>query len=80
MTLRSDRQVVLEVGFPVQATVAGDTLRLASSRGRTVSFTVRQAGDTLYVQNATKQRRLVRRPWGCMGVAQFDAPAAECRK
>lgn len=79
MTFRSDGQVVLEVGFPVQATVTGDTLRLVSAQGPS-SFTVRQATDTLYLSDGNRQRRFVRRPWGCLGMRQFDAPAVECRE
>ncbi len=79
MTLRSDSQVVLEVGFPVEASVHADTLRLTSSRLPAASFTVRQSGDTLYTKDsAGKERRFVRRPWGCLGIATFDAPAKEC--
>ena len=79
MTLRSDGQVVLEVGIPVQATVSADTLQLSSTRLPSVSFTLYQLGDTLHVEDATgKHRRFLRRPWGCFGIAAFDAGAAEC--
>lgn len=88
MTLRSDGQVVLEVGFPVQATVSGDTLRLISSQLPTLTFqlptlTFRlyQQGDTLlHLQDAAgKNRLLLRRPWGCFGIEALDARAAECQ-
>ena len=79
MTLRSDGQVVLEVGFPVQATVSADTLQLSSTRFPSVSFTLYQLGDTLHVEDATgKHRRFLRRPWGCFGIEAFEAGAAEC--
>ena len=81
MTLRSDGQVVLEVGFPVQATVSGDTLRLISSRQLpTLTFRLYQQGDTLlHLQDAAgKNRLLLRRPWGCFGIGALDAGAAEC--
>ena len=80
MTFRSDGQVVLEVGLPVQATVSGDTLRLVSAQGPASSFTVRRATDTVYLSDGNRQRRFVRRPWGCLGMRQFDAPAVECRE
>ena len=79
MTLRSDGQVVLEVGFPVQATVSADTLQLSSPGLPSVSFTLYQLGDTLHVEDATgKHRRFLRRPWGCFGIEAFEAGAAEC--
>ena len=81
MTLRSDGQVVLEVGFPVQATVSGDTLRLISSQLPTLTFRLYQQGDTLiHLQDAAgKNRLLLRRPWGCLGIEALDARAAECQ-
>jgi len=79
MTLRSDGQVVLEVGFPVQATMSGDTLRLMSTRFPSVSFRLYQLGDTLHVETATgKHLRFLRRPWGCFGIEASEAGAAEC--
>ena len=79
MTLRSDGQVVLEVGFPVQAIVSADTLQLISTQFPSVSFTLYQLGDTLHVEDASgKHRRFLRRPWGCFGIEAFEAGAAEC--
>jgi len=80
MTLRSDGQVVLEVGFPVQATMSGDTLQLSSTVLPSASYTLYQLGDTLHVEDVTgRHRRFLRRPWGCFGMEAFDAGAAECR-
>jgi hypothetical protein len=80
MTLRSDSQVVLEVGFPMEATSHSDTLRLASAQLPAASYVLRQSGDTLHVRDtAGKDHRFVRRPWGCLGIGTFDATASECR-
>jgi hypothetical protein len=85
ITLRSDGQVILEVGFPTQATWRADTLRFASMQASpsftlpAVWFTLRLAGDTLQVQDSVgSNRRFVRRPWGCIGNAKLDGSAAEC--
>jgi hypothetical protein len=73
-TFRSDGQLILEVGFPGSVTLTGDTLTVAGE-----SFKVRLVEDTLYVENPSKQRRFVRRPWGCLGT-QPDTRAPECRE
>ena len=80
MTLRSDGQVILEVGFPVQASVNGDTLTIISDQLPAVSFVAYTQGDTLlHLQDAMgKNRLLLRRPWGCFGIEALDALAAEC--
>ena len=79
MTLRSDSQVVIEVGVQMVASLHADTLRLTSTQVPAAWFTVRQVGDTLHVSDATgRARRFVRRPWGCLGVGTFDMPASEC--
>jgi len=80
MTLRSDAEVVLEVGVPVVSSWLGDTLRLTSAQVPSAAYTMRQAGDTLHAVDATgKDHRFVRRPWGCLGISSFDTPAPECR-
>ncbi len=76
MTLRSDGQVVLEVG-PAGVTVKGDSLVLVREGSRT-TFQVRLEGDTLRVEGDGHTRSFVRRPWGCLGVPGFDGPAKEC--
>ena len=78
-TFRSDGQAVLEAAFPVHASLRGDTLELVARRGQRRLYTLRAAGDTLRVSDAAgRERRLVRRPWGCFGIATFDGPAVEC--
>jgi hypothetical protein len=80
MTLRSDGAVVLEVGFPMTAAAHGDTLRLTSDKLPAMTYTVRQSGDTMHVVDmAGKDRRFIRRPWGCLSVGAGTAPASECR-
>jgi hypothetical protein len=80
MTLRSDGAVVLEVGFPMTATTHADTLRLTSDKLPPMTYTLRQVGDTLHVVDAAaKDRRFVRRPWGCLNDGAGATPASECR-
>lgn len=79
ITFRSDSQVVIEVGFAV-TTVQGDTLRLTLPENPGIDFTVSVLRDTLHSQIVGgEQSRYVRRPWGCVGIPAFDAPAPECR-
>lgn len=86
MTLRSDGQVVIEVGSPVLATAHLDTVRLTSADFPAAAYVLRQSGDTLHVRDiAGKNRRFERRPWGCFGMGALgigtpvDATASECR-
>ena len=87
MTLRSDAEVVLEVGFPGTTSWRGDTLQFSAAQSPSGSaqlpsavYVIRQAGDTLHaIDVAGKDRRFVRRPWGCLGVVSFDAAAPECK-
>jgi hypothetical protein len=78
MTFRSDGQVVLEVGVTGSVTLTGDTLKITRNK-TSDSFAVRLVGETLYVETPGKQQRFVRRPWGCLGMIEFDANASECR-
>lgn len=71
-TFRSDGQVIVEMGFPREGTLTGDTLKLPMG-----SFNVRLVKDILYVESPGAKRRLVRRQWGCFGIP-LDAPASEC--
>ena len=84
MTLRSDGQVVLEVGL-LDAVMHGDTLRIeakprsAADTVRVATFTIAQDRDTLFVHDASGGvHRLVQKRWGCLGIAQLDIKAAEC--
>jgi hypothetical protein len=68
MTFRPDGVVVLEVGFPEESQLKGNTLRLSSDQWPTRSLAIRRDGDTLYVaEEGRAKRRFVVRPWGCFG-------------
>jgi hypothetical protein len=85
MTLRSDSKVVLETGYPVQATFRGDTLTLLlpvdqfPPDSRKMTLVIYLTGDTLRAtESGGPTRLMVRKPWGCFALASFDQDAREC--
>ena len=86
LTFRADGQLVPEVEAPVQMRIRGDTLQTFVGT-QSLGAILQRSGDTITLRPqpgvksppGPQERKMVRRPWGCFGLAEVDHSAVECR-
>lgn len=81
MTFRSDDALVMEIGVAPWLERRGDTVSMRFET-RTIRTVFHHANGRLVARNLDDGRyqsqTLVRRPWGCFGIAALDKKAKEC--